>query len=146
MDQSVPIVSEFVKSGVVVHQEDQQHNRRPFQITGEGRLLKSPIVILVNGGTASAAEIVAGALQELKHAKLVGEITFGKGTIQDAQELSGGAGLHFTSGHWLLPSGKYLNGQGLKPDIEVKSSEATGSSSSNISDDQLNKAVEELIK
>jgi carboxyl-terminal processing protease len=147
MDQSVPLVSEFISSGVVLYQQDQQDNKSPYNITGNGRLLDLPLIVLVNQGTASASEIVAGALQEAGRATIVGESTFGKGTIQDAQELSGGAGIHLTTGRWLLPSGKHLNGQGLTPDIIVQpQSEDLPMSTEEMPDLQLHRAVEELFK
>ncbi len=115
---AVHAVSEFVR-GRIVGQKDSSGATQFFEVQRVGKLTKIPMVVIINNGTASAAEILAGALQEKKRAKLVGETTFGKGTVQDAQELAGGAGLHLTIAKWLLPSGKDINGVGLKPDFEV---------------------------
>jgi carboxyl-terminal processing protease len=78
------------------------------------------LVVLINKGSASASEILAGALRERLGIKLVGEKSFGKGTVQDVQDLPGGAGLHITIAEWLLPSGKNIHKEGLVPDVEVK--------------------------
>lgn len=116
---AIYVGSDFV-GGRIVGQQDSAGKSEFFTAQHQPRLVNYPTVVLVNGGTASAAEIVSGALQEKKRVKLVGETTFGKGTIQDSQELTGGAGLHLTIAKWLLPSGKEINGSGLKPDIEIK--------------------------
>ena len=117
---SVFIASEFLSSGIVVQQDKGADGKETFSVNRGGSLLKEPLVVLVNNGSASASEIVAGALQETKRAKLVGEKTFGKGTIQEAQDLSEGAGIHITIARWLLPSGKSIDKEGVKPDIEDK--------------------------
>ena len=91
---------------------------------------------------------MAGALRDRIGAKLVGETTFGKGSIQDVQELPAGAGLHITIAKWLLPSGKWVNGSGIKPDLVVENEEATASAQTPEaeSDEQLDKAIEMLTK
>lgn len=119
---SVYIGSEFLK-GRIVGQVGRDGQKRYFEADRKGKLLDMPLTVIINRGSASAAEIVAGAISERGRAKLVGEQSFGKGTVQDAQELEGGAGLHLTVAKWLLPSGKDINGSGLKPDIEVKRTE-----------------------
>jgi len=99
-------------------------------------------VVLVDEGSASASEILAAALRERIGAKLVGETTFGKGTVQDAADLSGGSGLHLTVAKWLTPSGKWINETGLKPDFEVVLTEADTDAGR---DPQLDKALELLL-
>ena len=99
------------------------------------------MVVLINKGSASAAEIVAGVLKERGRAKLAGETTFGKGSIQEAQDLSEGAGIHITTAKWLLPSGKWINGNGIDPDVKVENDETKPDE-----DLQLEKAVEILLK
>ena len=139
---AVYIASEFLSQGVVVQQEEAVGNgKETFSVNHQGRLTDVPLVVLVNQGSASASEIVAGALSERERAKLVGEKTFGKGTIQEAEDLSAGSGLHITIARWLLPSGKNIDGEGLTPDHEVGMDESDQSK-----DPQLDKAVELLTK
>jgi carboxyl-terminal processing protease len=138
---AVYIASEFLpEKTAVVQQEEASGVRQSYTTDRQGRLLSIPMVILINKGSASASEIVAGALRDYSRAKLVGETTFGKGSIQEAQDLPGGAGLHVTTAKWLLPKGEWVNGGGIKPDIEVKvEDEKEGSE-----DLQLDKAIEVL--
>lgn len=136
---SVFIGSEFLVKGVIVQQDKGTDGKEIYEVNRSGKLLKEDLVVLVNGGSASASEIVAGALQETKRARLVGEKTFGKGTVQEAEDLPGGAGLHVTVARWLLPSGKSIDKEGVKPDVEVKNDEKDSTS-----DLQLQKAIELL--
>jgi carboxyl-terminal processing protease len=117
---SVFIGSEFLKSGVVVIQESADGTKEKYSVDRQGQLLDVPLVVLVNQGSASASEIVAGALQEKNRAEVVGEPTFGKGTIQEAQDFDGGAGLHVTVARWLLPSGQSVEEKGIAPDYLVE--------------------------
>lgn len=135
---SVFIASEFLPSGMVVQQEYSDGRKETFSVNRLGKLTTQRLVILVNKGSASASEIVAGVLQEYKRAKIVGETTFGKGTIQEAQDLPGGAGLHITTARWLLPSGKSIDKSGIIPDNQIKDDPATEE------DEQLQKAIKIL--
>lgn len=145
LNDAVYIVSEFVKSGNAVLQEDKNGDRASFSVSGKGLLYDVPLVVLINKGSASASEIVAGALRDHDRATLVGETSFGKGTIQQAEDFGGGAGLHVTIAKWLTPDGIWVgngkNGAGLKPDVEVKVDENNPEH-----DAQLEKAIEELVK
>jgi carboxyl-terminal processing protease len=87
-------------------------------------ITNKPLVVLVDGGSASASEILSGALQDNKRAQLVGAKTFGKGLVQSVRPLSGGAGMAVTIAKYYTPSGKDINHAGIKPDIEVKLSKA----------------------
>ena len=116
---AIDLASEFIDEGVVVQQQGKDDTRQ-FNVDRVGELVGVKLVVLVNGGSASASEILSGALRERVGAKLVGEKTFGKGTVQEASELPGGAGLHTTIAKWLLPSGKNIHDEGIMPDIEVK--------------------------
>lgn len=142
------IGSEFLSSGAVVLQDKGIDGKETFSVNRQGQLLREPLVVLINGGSASASEIVAGALQEVKRAKLVGEKTFGKGTVQEAQDLPGGAGLHITVARWLLPSGKSIDKEGVKPDFEVKMDEKDlpADQADQTKDPQLQKAIELLTQ
>ncbi len=147
LDGAVFITSEFLKEGVVVKQEKSRDGGvETFSINRKGRLLNDPLVVLINQGSASASEIVAGALQERGRAKVVGEKSFGKGTIQEAEELLGGSGLHITVAKWLLPSGKNIDKEGIKPDFEVKMDEKDSprGEAGQTRDPQLEKAIEIL--
>lgn len=145
LNHAVFIVSEFVKNGDAVLQEDKNGDRTNFPVSGNGLLTDVPVVVLINKGSASASEIVAGALRDHDRAKLIGETSFGKGTIQQAEELGGGAGIHVTIAKWLTPDGIWVGngkaGAGLKPDVEVGLDEKNPEH-----DVQLEKAVEELLK
>lgn len=141
LNGAVFIASEFLPSGVVVQQDKGKNGKETYSVNRKGHLLTDPLVVLVNEGSASASEIVAGVLQERKRAKLVGQKTFGKGTIQEAEDLTGGAGLHITIASWLLPSGKSIDKEGIVPDFEIKMDE-----NDQTKDSQLDKAVELLVK
>lgn len=141
LEGAVFIASEFLDSGDVVLQENASGQRTPFKVNRAGKLTKIPLIVLINKGSASASEIVAGALQDRKRARLVGEKSFGKGTIQEAQDLEGGTGIHITVAKWLTPQGLWVNDtDGLEPDmvLEEEKKEATGK------DLQLKKALELL--
>lgn len=138
---AVFIGSEFLSSGTVVQQDSGTDTKDILAVNRKGRLLKEPVVILINGGSASASEIVAGVLQETKRAKLVGEKSFGKGTVQEAEDLPGGAGLHITVARWLLPSGESVDKEGIIPDFEIKNDEKDPTK-----DLQLNKALEVVFQ
>lgn len=124
LESSVHVVSDFVPSGsTVVIQEDADGKKIPFKSRTQAQLSKLPVVVLVNKGSASASEIVAGALRDLGRAKIIGEKTFGKGTVQEVQELGKGSGLHITISKWLTPKGTWVNAtEGLEPDIKVDTS------------------------
>lgn len=137
---AVFIGSEFLSSGVIVQQDRGEGGQESYSVNRKGSLLDEPLVVLVNGGSASASEIVAGALKEKGRAKLVGEKTFGKGTVQEAEDLEGGAGLHVTVARWLLPSGASIDKEGVAPDFEVKPDE-----NDETKDLQLEKALSLLL-
>ncbi|MEK7622295.1 MAG: S41 family peptidase [Patescibacteria group bacterium] len=119
---AVRYAGEFLPRGkVVVQQKNSQDKVESYSVDFNGKLLKEPLVVLVNQGSASSSEILAGVLRDYKRAKLVGEKTFGKGTIQEALDLGEGAGLHVTTAKWLLPLGQWVNEtKGIAPDEEVK--------------------------
>ncbi|OGH19377.1 MAG: hypothetical protein A3F31_03230 [Candidatus Levybacteria bacterium RIFCSPHIGHO2_12_FULL_38_12] len=135
------IASEFISGGTVVIQEKGNGEKIPHTVSRKGLFLSYPIVVLINKGSASASEIVAGALRDHKRAKLVGETSFGKGTIQQAEDLGSGSGIHITVAKWLTPNEIWVNGKGLEPDIKVEPDKNDVSK-----DVQLEKAVEELVK
>lgn len=119
LQRAVDLGSEFIPNGVIVKQRSKT-NTEVLSADSGGKLVGMPLVILINRGSASASEILAGALRERVGAKLVGEKSFGKGTVQEAQEIGDGSSLHVTVAEWLLPSGKNIHKEGLVPDVEVK--------------------------
>lgn len=125
---AVFVAGEFVPRGeVFVWQEDYQGRKIKFPIERNGSLVNTvPLVVLVNNGTASAAEILAGGLRDYQRTKVVGQKTFGKGTIQEPEELPGGAGLHVTTARWLLPNGDSIDHNGIEPDFKVEIEEENG--------------------
>ncbi len=137
---AVDLAGEFLAAGkLVVKQEDSQGKVETYSVDRAGKLLVQPLIVLVNEGSASSSEILAGALKDHGRARLIGETTFGKGTVQEALDMSEGAGLHVTTAKWLLPSGVWVNdAKGLTPDVEVKDDPETQE------DEQLNKAIEVL--
>jgi len=118
LEGAVYITSEFVAQGVVVKQKGVDYDQT-YQVNRVGQLLDVPLVVLANQGSASAAEILAGALQHYQRAKVVGEQTFGKGTIQEPENLPDGSGLHITVARWFLPGDTSIDKQGVRPDIEI---------------------------
>ena len=136
MQGSVDLASDFLETGeVVVIEEVGNKSRSEYKVEKLGRFRKTKLVVLVNEGSASASEIFAGAIKDNDRGEIVGASTFGKGTIQEPQEVEGGAGLHITIARWLTPSGFWVNDGGLKPDIEIEDNEDTEE------DEQLQEAL-----
>ncbi len=141
LQRAIDLGSEFIADGVIVQQQGKD-STESFGVDRRGRLYGMPLVVLVNRGSASAAEILAGALQERLGVKLVGEKTFGKGTVQEVLDLAGGAGVHITIAKWNLPSGKNIHKDGITPDVVV---EYVADEKNPLKDNQLDKAIETLI-
>jgi carboxyl-terminal processing protease len=110
---------------------------------GGANLEELPVVVLINEGSASASEILAGALRDQKGSLLIGEKSFGKGSVQQLKKLKDGSSLKVTIAEWLTPNGDSINEEGLKPDIKV---EITQENIENQEDVQMNKALEEIKK
>lgn len=141
LSEATFIASEFLKDGIVVVQDKGNGEKTTFSVSRKGLLTDIPLVVLMNKGSASASEIVAAALKDHKRARLVGETSFGKGTIQQAEELGNGVGLHISIAKWLTPKGEWIHGKGLSPDLVVTNDEKDQSR-----DLQLEKAIEELLQ
>ncbi len=125
LSEAVETASVFLDSGQVVTYS--RRDRRPQRLDVEGHGdTRMPVVVLVDGGTASAAEVVAGALQDRGRAVVVGSRTFGKGSVQEPHRLPDGSSLALTVARYVLPSGRSVEGVGLEPDIEVGTGVRTG--------------------
>lgn len=140
LQSAVDIASDFLETGeVVVIEETGTGEQTEFVSERIGKLKGRNVVLLVDEGSASASEILAGALRDQIDAPLVGKTTFGKGTIQEPQQIDGGAGLHITIARWLTPNKIWVNEVGLTPDIEIDDNQDT------VEDEQLDAAVKLLL-
>lgn len=140
-DAAIDVTSEFLSEGVVLYQVEKGSPEEVFRARGRTSLPDSPMVLLVDGGTASASEIVAGALQDQGRAVLVGEVTFGKGSVQTVYDLSDGSSVHVTHAQWFTPQRRAISGEGLMPDVEVAITEEDRNQGR---DPQLEMAIEQL--
>ena len=141
LEAAVDVADHFLDSGPVLYQQTQGADERTYESNDETLAPDVPLVILVNGGTASASEIFAGALHDRGRAALIGQRTFGKGSVQLVFDLSDGSSVHVTSARWFTPDRHQLDQQGLEPDIAV---EITQEAVDNGRDEILNRAIEYL--
>ena len=147
LDSAVYTASEFLKkNAVVVKQESTSEQSRTYTVYRDGKLLDIPLVVIINKGSASASEILSGALRDNKRAVLVGEKSFGKGSVQEALDLGEGAGLHVTVAKWILPKGEWINGKGIEPQIKIDNSIEEGNTLSRETDKQLDGAISNVLK
>lgn len=120
LDQAVDLVDIFVDSGNIVSQKGRDEaDEKTYSASKSKTITKVPMVVLINGGSASASEIVSGALQDHKRAVLVGQNTFGKGSVQVVLPISESEAIKLTIARYYLPSGRTIQAVGVKPDIEV---------------------------
>ena len=141
LEVAVNLSGWFIDRGeVVVKERYADGEDSVFRSRGNAALKNLPTIILVNRGTTSAAEIMAGAIRDINGTRLVGERTFGKGTVQTLEELKDGSILKITVANWVTPNGHLIEGGGLVPDINIKRAE------NDSEDAQLNKALELLRK
>lgn len=142
LTDAVFIAGEFLPINTPVVSEDGGNGEiTNLAVNRNGTLLTIPLVVLINGGSASASEIVSGALRDNHRAKLVGDKSFGKGTVQQALDLGQGAGLHVTIAKWLTPNGTWVHGKGLTPDVSVALDPKDPTQ-----DTQLEKAIDTVLQ
>ena len=142
LDSAIETASFFIPEGEIVAIEDFGDNgkgRNEFRSNGYRYFQTMPVVVLINGGSASAAEIVAGALKDARNVPLVGEKTFGKGSVQEVVDLADGTSIKITVAKWLTPSGASIHEQGIEPTVKV---EVTAEDRDAGKDPQLAKALE----
>jgi len=148
LQSSVEASAQFVDPGtVVLYQKSGNGDMRTYRTQGGGAGAQMPVVVLINKGSASASEIMAGALRDNGRAFLVGEKSFGKGTVQNVHELSDKSGLRVTTAQWLTPAEKPIQGVGLLPDqvIELPPTATISSEATRADDPQLDAAVRHLL-
>lgn len=143
LDTAVAMASEWVKEGPVVLEQFGDGKRNEYNALGNPQLETYKTMVLVNGGSASASEIVAGALRDYNKATLVGEQTYGKGSVQTIRDLSDGSSIKITIATWMTPEGDFINEKGLAPQVEVK---LTATDVEKGKDPQLQKAVDLILK
>lgn len=123
LDSAIDVSSQFLPEQTVILIERSRDDQvKEFRVSGGRLATELPVVVLVNGGTASAAEIVAGALQDHKRATLIGSTTFGKGSVQRPFPLSDDSAVKVTIATWMTPNGQHLDGEGIQPDFDLSSS------------------------
>lgn len=142
LNAAVDIASWFLPAGEIVARERYADGSEDaYRSVGRRLLENTPTVILIDQGSASASEILAGALRDIRRITLVGQPSFGKGSVQELISLKGGASLKVTIARWLTPSGKTIEGAGLEPDVKI---EVTREDTDAGKDPQLEKALEIL--
>ena len=143
LQTSVEVASEFIGEGVILYEQYGDGERTIYRALEDGQATEIPLVVLINEGTASASEIVAGAIQDYGRGKLIGVTSFGKGSVQNWVPLSNAQGaIRVTIAKWLTPNERTISGEGLQPDVEI---EFTNEDFEANLDPQLDKAIEVLL-
>lgn len=143
LDTAIEVSSEWIEDDIVVMEQFGDGNKKEYLARGRARLADVPTVVLVNEGSASASEIVAGALKDHSKATIVGKKTFGKGSVQELINLKDGSSLKVTVAKWLTPSGVNISKEGIQPDEEI---DFTPEDYEADKDPQMEKAVNVLLK
>jgi len=125
LETSVEVASHFIDGGVIVSEIEKSGEKREFKTSGTANLKDQKLILLVNEGSASASEIVAGAVKDRDRGTLIGKKTYGKGSVQILENLSDGSGIKITIAKWYTPNGSQIDGVGIEPDMTVEGNEAT---------------------
>lgn len=139
LETAVNVASYFVKDGTILTEKGRDGNSTEYKSTGKGTLKNYKLTVLVNGGSASASEIVTGALKDRLGTKIIGEKTFGKGSVQELLDLKDGSAVKITVAKWFTPNGSQINELGITPDIAIVDDEKT------TADEQLLRAEEYVV-
>ncbi|MDI3496107.1 MAG: carboxyl-terminal processing protease [Patescibacteria group bacterium] len=143
LDTAIYIASDWIKEGPIVAEQFGENKRAEHPSRGQARLSGIKTAVLINEGSASASEIVAGALRDYKKATIIGKQSFGKGSVQNVRDLSDGSSLKITVARWLTPEGDYIHDKGIAPQIEVDISE---DDINNNRDPQLERAINFILE
>jgi len=144
LNRTVDIAGWFLEKGkVVLTEQNKDLEKTSYKADGPASFANTPVVILINEGTASSAEILTGALKDNRGVLVMGETSFGKGLVQRVVTLDDGSALKVTTAKWYTPNGEIIQDIGIKPDIEV---EMTEEDYNNDKDPQLDRALEEMVK
>jgi len=135
LETAVDIASYFIPDGVVLTEKGKNDQKKDYVAVGHSTLKDFKVMILTNEGSASASEILAGALRDRKNSQLIGDKTFGKGSVQELIDLSDGSAVKITIAKWFTPKGQQINGEGLSPDIKISDDAKTDK------DEQLDEAL-----
>jgi carboxyl-terminal processing protease len=138
LDTAVNIADQFLGDGRILLERFGDGRETEFESTDKGLAEDIPLVVLIDEGSASASEVLAGAIQDRGRGTLIGQLSFGKGTVQTWQELSNGGGVRITTARWLTPDENWVHGQGLTPDYFIPLTESE-------EDEQLEAAVDFLL-
>jgi len=144
LQESVDVASLFIDDGIIVRVEERDTPEKQMRANKLVKTLDVPLVLLVNENSASASEVLGGALQDYERATLVGTKTFGKGSVQTIRELSFGGAVKFTTAHYLTPKSRIIDGVGLTPDVVVEMK--VESMAKPETDTQLKRAIQEALK
>lgn len=143
LESVVDIADEFLPEGIVLIQEFGNGDQREYKSGNKGTAEEIPLVVMIDEGSASASEVLAGAIQDRDRGVLIGQTSFGKGTIQTWQELRNGGGIRITFARWLTPNESWVHEEGLTPDFTISLPEFDAEEEFN--DTQLEAAIDYLI-
>ena len=144
LQEAINTASEFIKSGNVLLEQDSSGHRTPDPVNGHSIDTQTPLVVLVNGNTASAAEIVSGALQDHKRAVIMGTTTLGTGTVLNEFDLPDGSAIFLGVLEWLTPNGHFIRNQGITPNIQVSLNNGANELTPNV-ENQRNMSLQQIL-